>query len=283
MTFIQTKCLFLGLAFLLVGLEAAPQGRDIRPPTDRAPSVVFNYGCQCTNLIYRDEDGKVDGNCESGDESGAQWCYVEAGSPCRDIQTTTQGPNWSYQACATPSSSTDLLYLDSTIIVELPSFTPVTSCPVDSYPVSASGAVTDVLNKRVLVCGGYNNGAGASPTPGDVYSTCYSLTGSSWKKEPGMLEKRVGAASSLWPGQGLLVTGGFNGNVRVSSTEYLSASGQWTPGPVLPVEMHSHCQVKAGSDVIITGNIIISIRANIIIIRGKWEKWSSCQCLQDIH
>ena len=64
MTFIQTKCLFLGLAFLLVGLEAAPQGRDIRPPTDRAPSVVFNYGCQCTNLIYRDEDGKVDGNCE---------------------------------------------------------------------------------------------------------------------------------------------------------------------------------------------------------------------------
>ena len=48
----------------------------------------------------------------------------------------------------------ELLYLDSTIIVELPSFTPFTSCPVDSYPVSASGAVTDVLNKRVLVCGG---------------------------------------------------------------------------------------------------------------------------------
>ena len=81
MTFIQAKCVFLGLAFLLVGLEAAPQGRDIRPPTD-------------------------------------------------------------------------LLYLDSKMIVELPSFTPFTSCPVDSYPVPASGAVTDVLNKKVLACGG---------------------------------------------------------------------------------------------------------------------------------
>jgi len=137
--------------------------------------------------------------------------------------------------------------------VELPSFTPFTSCPVDSYPVPASGAVTDVLNKRVVACGGYNNGAGASPTPADVYSACYSLTGTTWTQEPGMLEKRVGAASSLWPGHGLLVTGGFNGNVRLSSTEYLSATGQWTPGPVLPVEMHSHCQVTAGSDVIITG------------------------------
>jgi len=68
-------------------------------------------------------------------------------------------------------------------------------------------------------------------------SACYSLTGSSWKEE-----------------HGLLVTGGWNGNGDLlSSTEYLSASGQWTPGPVLPVAMWRHCQVTAGSDVIITG------------------------------
>merc|ERR1712204_152629 len=40
----------------------------------------------------------------------------------------------------------------------------------------------------------------------------------------------------------------------LSSTEYLSTStGQWTPGPVLPVGIYDHCQVTAGSDVIITG------------------------------
>ena len=39
-------------------------------------------------------------------------------------------------------------------------------------------------------------------------SACYSLTGGSWKEEPSMLEKRTAAASSIWPGRGLLVTGG---------------------------------------------------------------------------
>ena len=42
-------------------------------------------------------------------ESGAQWCFVGAGSTCTDIQTTQQGPytkEWSYEACATPAETT---------------------------------------------------------------------------------------------------------------------------------------------------------------------------------
>jgi len=135
------------------------------------------------------------------------------------------------------------------MIVELPSFTPLTSCPVDSYPAmdqwGVSSAVTAVLNNRLLVCGGYD--------AGKELSACYSLTGSSWTQDAAMLEKRMGAASSIWPGLGLLVTGGASGGVTLSSTEYLSASGQWTPGPVLPEAMVWHCQVTAGPDVIITG------------------------------
>merc|ERR1712106_170880 len=99
MNFILSKCLFLGLAILLVGLEATPQSRN------RAPSPIVNCGCQCTNLSYRDENGKVHGNCQSDDDAGAKWCYVGAESPCQDIQTTDKGPHgqdWSYEACATP-------------------------------------------------------------------------------------------------------------------------------------------------------------------------------------
>merc|ERR1712106_593085 len=191
MTSIPSKCLFLGLALLLVGLEATPQGRsrsrsrargktrdltrgpskdhveeshcseeyavagqgeaalrrwsfnpdlkqcdsfeyggqggsrnnfvneyrcqfvcrekfDNKRPSKgkaRAASTEVNCGCQCSNLIYRDENKKTHGNCESADDSGAQWCYVGAGSTCNDIQTTQKGPHaqdWSYEACATP-------------------------------------------------------------------------------------------------------------------------------------------------------------------------------------
>ena len=111
---------------------------------------------------------------------------------------------------------------------------------------------------------GYDSQAGGY----GYLSACYSLTGTPmtgdfWRQEAGMLEKRGGIASSIWPGHGLLVTGGWNGNY-LSSTEYLSASGQWwtrqwTHGPILPVAMSSHCQVTAASDVIVTGNIIMSI------------------------
>merc|ERR1712106_653159 len=102
---LRSNCIVLGLMFILLGLDATPQGRGRAQSTERAPSAEVNYGCQCSNLVYRDENKKVHGNCESFD-SGAQWCFVGAGSTCQDIQTTQRGPytnkKWSYEACATP-------------------------------------------------------------------------------------------------------------------------------------------------------------------------------------
>jgi len=163
--------------------------------------------------------------------------------------------------CITPTTPTtitttkDLLYLDSTMIVELPSFTPFTSCAVESYPVPVTYAVTALIEERILICGGSARQASGYYA---YQSACYSLTDGSWTQETGMMEKREWAASSIWPGHGLLVTGGYNHNPgesgkKWSSTEYLSSSKQWTPGPVLPVGMYGHCQVTAGSDVIIAG------------------------------
>merc|ERR1712106_361689 len=96
------------VVFLAIGLtlaEAKPQDGD------RAPSTVVNCECQCSNLIWIDEDGKIHGNCKSAN-NGAQWCFAVGGdgSSCSDLQTTVQmgpypnPPNaWSHEACATPA------------------------------------------------------------------------------------------------------------------------------------------------------------------------------------
>lgn len=84
----------IGFVFLAIGLKLP----EAKPSED-------SCGCQCSNLIYRDGDGKVYGNCQSKDDSGAQWCFAEAGSTCQDLQTSAKGPydkDWSYEACTTP-------------------------------------------------------------------------------------------------------------------------------------------------------------------------------------
>merc|ERR1712112_601393 len=56
---------------------------------------------------FRDKYNRVQGNCKTADNTGAQWCYTEYGSTCEDQQRSTrfgrQGKTWSYQACSTPS------------------------------------------------------------------------------------------------------------------------------------------------------------------------------------
>merc|ERR1712086_1107615 len=209
-----------------------------------------NTGCVCNGWL----DTFGHDNCKQDN-----WCYVDEDTGCENMDAYYGGKWKSTTPCSNSSPPTDLLYLASTMIVELPSFTPFTSCPVDSYPGTVSWAVTAVLDNRLKVCGGYDDAD-------DSQSACYSLTestyrqtGGRWLPEPGMLEKRAYAASSYWPGHGLLVTGGRNGYVTLSSTEYLSTSsahGQWTPGPDLPEGIAGHCQVTAGPDVIITGGFV---------------------------
>merc|ERR1712180_243424 len=73
----------------------------------KAASYRVNCGCQCSDLTFRDKFNRVQGNCKTADNTGAQWCYTEYGSTCEDQQRSTrfgrQGKTWSYQACSTPS------------------------------------------------------------------------------------------------------------------------------------------------------------------------------------
>merc|ERR1711872_1030753 len=73
----------------------------------KAASYRVNCGCQCSDLTFRDKYNRVQGNCKTADNTGAQWCYTEYGSTCEAQQRSTrfgrQGKTWSHQACSTPS------------------------------------------------------------------------------------------------------------------------------------------------------------------------------------
>merc|ERR1712177_76702 len=73
----------------------------------KAASTRVNCGCQCSSLTFRDKYNRIQGNCKTSDNTGAQWCYTEHGSTCEDLQRSirfgAQGRTWSYQACSTPS------------------------------------------------------------------------------------------------------------------------------------------------------------------------------------
>merc|ERR1712177_202881 len=78
-----------------------------RTPNTKAASTRVNCGCQCSSLTFRDKYNRIQGNCKTSDNTGAQWCYTEPGSTCEDLKRSTrygsQGRTWSYQACSTPS------------------------------------------------------------------------------------------------------------------------------------------------------------------------------------
>merc|ERR1719477_99946 len=71
----------------------------------KAASPFTNCGCQCSSLTFLDSSNIIQGNCNTVDGTGAQWCYVDSSlSTCQDLVPSSRFPHnpWSYQACATP-------------------------------------------------------------------------------------------------------------------------------------------------------------------------------------
>merc|ERR550534_2417589 len=75
----------------------------------KAASPYTNCGCQCSSLTFLDSSSIVQGNCNTVDGTGAQWCYVDSSlSSCQDLVPSQRFPHnpWSYEACATPAIGT---------------------------------------------------------------------------------------------------------------------------------------------------------------------------------
>merc|ERR1711999_4013 len=96
----------------------------------KAASPLTNCGCQCSSLTFRDSAGQVQGNCNTVDSTGAQWCYVDSYSTCQDLVPSKRFPHnpWSYEACATPA-------LGSSICPNYPSHPVPHPAPAPSHPL----------------------------------------------------------------------------------------------------------------------------------------------------
>jgi len=96
---------------LLQPTSAAPQGIGYAGALD-GPSVTNDCKCQCSNRIYMDTLGGVQGNCRST-INGKKWCYIKGDAlihcPQEDIQyeAVSQLP-YSFQACATPAADSPI-------------------------------------------------------------------------------------------------------------------------------------------------------------------------------
>ena len=89
-----------------ITVVAAVEPEDSSLDLVRAASRTVNCGCQCSNTVFKDKYGKVNGNCVSTDKTGAVWCYVDPSSysSCSDLQKSERfNKYWSYEACATPA------------------------------------------------------------------------------------------------------------------------------------------------------------------------------------
>jgi len=132
-----------------------------------------------------------------------------------------------------PSSGSD----GRSEVLSLPDLTPL-DCNVPVFPVGKYqdyyGYVGRVTSDGVLMCGGY--------TDYDYTSSCHLLTSSGYQDMPGLINKRSDAASVVTP-LGLWVTGGYDGDQILDTTEIWN-NNQSQPHVRLPDGRRKHCLVS---------------------------------------
>ena len=107
------------------------------------------------------------------------------------------------------------------------------------YPIAISSATGAFVYGHPVICGGRLE-------RGSYYSECYrhNKASDSWTFLTDMSTKRYTSASVPVKDK-LLVLGGWDGDNRLATTEYVSLDGDASqPGPDLPGSRSSHCAVK---------------------------------------
>merc|ERR1711973_969109 len=158
----------------------------------RAASRRTGCGCQCSNTVFKDKYGKINGNCKSSDR-GAVWCYVDPRySACSDLQRSERfNQHWSYQACATPD--------------------------LDSYECRSLGFGTGSSN------GGYNNGFNSGSNGGFNSGSNSGFHGGSSGSNNGFYG---GSNSGFNSGSNNGFNSGSNNGFNIGSGSYPCRSGQ---------------------------------------------------------
>jgi len=138
-------------------------------------------------------------------------------------------------------------------VLSLPDLTPL-DCNIPVFPGGDWGAyIGRSTSDGVLMCGGYVS----IGEKGDFSSSCYLLTSSGYQDMPVLINKRAGAASVVTP-LGLWVTGGYDGDQDLDTTEVWN-NNQSQPHVRLPEGLMDHCLTSINNThLLLTGGLSIS-------------------------
>jgi hypothetical protein len=118
---------------------------------------------------------------------------------------------------------------------------------LEDYPIQVYGAVGGLLNQvDPLVCGGYQYPEQTYTKYSQIFTNvCYAVN------QPGqsskMLETRQDSASLTLNSTHLWITGGYNGNGSLQTSEFVSIGQPAVKGPDLPYRVKGHCLVGVNS------------------------------------
>jgi hypothetical protein len=106
---------------------------------------------------------------------------------------------------------------------------------LEDYPIQVYGAVGGLLNQGdPLVCGGH-----------PATNVCYVVNQPGQSSE--MLEERYTSASLTLNSNHLWITGGYNSNGYLQTSEFVSIGQAAVKGPDLPYVVSDHCLVRVNS------------------------------------
>jgi hypothetical protein len=131
---------------------------------------------------------------------------------------------------------------------------------LEDYPIQVWGAVGGLLNQvDPLVCGGgYSS----------YTNVCYVLNQPGQSSE--MLEERVYSATLTLNSTHIWITGGYNGNGILQTSEFVSIGQSAVKGPDLPYAVERHCAMSSERDSFAKGKF--STFAKGFLLHKLWLK-----------
>merc|ERR1711997_799997 len=117
-------------------------------------------------------------------------------------------------------------------------------CNTGDFPDGIQEATGNMVDGMPLLCGGIG---GERAVRYDKSANCYILRDGVWNQYTKLNEKRQTAASSVVTKNGkeaLFVTGGYDGDKYLKTTEFVFSDGTVIPGPELPEARNGHCMAQ---------------------------------------
>jgi len=273
--------------------------------------VTGNYACLVqnnqigsyneTNMLGCQERCQLRGECNYWTHwSQSDLCQLfsmcqDSGDNCRDCQTGNRscGREEKYVSLISGGinkqteipARDDVYVVGSTGVCKQPDFLKTMS----QMPRHRWGHVSTFLGSSFIVCGGSTEQDG-NIAPND---TCdmFNLNTHEWEEMDVMSTCRHQAAGVSLLGK-FYVTGGVNidGSIADTTEVYDPSTGQWSPGPRMPLPLTDHCVVKHADTLVIIGGRTdqeygneSSLVLSLNITTGSWSPLGSLNISRSGH